>query len=137
MSKQSPASGSPPNVWTFTLYVCGQNQRAANAYTNLKRVCDERLNGQYRIDVVDLVENPQLAYSNNITACPTVIKESPCPKRTVIGDLSKTDAVLAKLDLPSLPIIPEFSRRAKSVSLTDQDPLSLRIKFLALPPLNS
>ncbi len=106
-------------IWLFKLYVCGDSQRALNTYINLKRVCDERLDGQYRIEVVDLRKNPQFAFSDNITACPTVIKESPSPKRVVIGDLSKTDVVLAKLGLPPLPLMPEFSKGAKSVSFVD------------------
>jgi circadian clock protein KaiB len=108
-----------PEVWIFKLYVCGQNQRALTAYSNLKKVCEEHLNGQYQIEVVDLVKNPQVAYTQDITACPTVIKESPSPKRVVIGDMSKTEVVLAKLDFPVIPIGPNLSRGAKSVSLDD------------------
>ncbi len=106
-------------TWVFKLYVCGQSQRAVTAYSNLKKVCDERLNGQYRIEVVDLVKNPEFAHSNDITACPTVIKEHPTPKRVVIGDLSKTEVVLAKLDFPVVPLRPHLIKGAKSVSFTD------------------
>ena len=84
-----------------------------------KKVCDERLDGQYKIEVVDIIKNPALAFSNNIMACPTVIKESPTPKRAVIGDLSKTEVVLAKLEFPSVPLVPDFSKRVRSVSFMD------------------
>lgn len=57
-------------TWVFKLYVCGESQRALTAYSNLRKVCDERLGEQYRIEVVDLGRNPSLAFSENITACP-------------------------------------------------------------------
>jgi circadian clock protein KaiB len=109
----------PTQPWVFKLYVCGEGPRSVNAYYNLKKVCDARLNGQYRIFVVDLIKNPHEAFNHNIMACPTVIKESPNPQKTVIGDLSKTEAVLAKLEFPIEPLAPDLSKRARSVSLTD------------------
>jgi circadian clock protein KaiB len=118
MIKNAEISGNLiSGIWVFKLYVCGENQRALTAYANLKKVCDERLSGQYQIVVVDLAKNPGLAFSDNITACPTVIKESPSPKRVVIGDLSKTEVVLARLDFPGLPLVPGFTKGAKSVSM--------------------
>ena len=119
MIKNTEISGGLiTGIWVFKLYVCGESQRALTAYSNLKKVCDERLSGQYRIEVMDLGKNPSLGLSDNITACPTVIKTSPSPKRVVIGDLSKTEVVLARLDFPSVPLIPGFNKGAKSVSLT-------------------
>jgi len=119
MIKNTEISGNLiTGIWVFKLYVCGESQRSLTAYSNLKKVCDERLSGQYRIEVMDLGRNPSLALSDNITACPTVIKTSPSPKRVVIGDLSKTEVVLARLDFPGLPLVPGFTKGAKSVSMT-------------------
>lgn len=109
-----------PKVWRFTLYVCGETPKSIKTYASLKKVCTERLGGHYTIEVVDLIKNPALAISNNIMACPTIVKESPLPKRIIIGDLSKLDIVTARLDFPEEPLISAFSRGAKSVSFSNQ-----------------
>jgi len=108
--------GSFSGIWIFKLYVCGETPRAMKAYYNLKKVCDERLDAKYKIEVVDLVKNPEVARDDNITACPTVVKESPAPKTRVVGDLSKTEMVLNKFDLPPSSSLPSIGK-ARSVSL--------------------
>ncbi len=103
-------------IWVFKLFVCGVNPKSARAYFNLKKVCDERLAGQYKIELVDLYKNPELAVCNNIVSCPTVVKELPSPRRMVIGDLSKTDLVVSKLDFPEASMFSDYAKGAKSVS---------------------
>ena len=85
--------------WALFLYIAGKTQRAAAAISNLKIICEDRLKDNYRIEVIDLLRNPQLARSEQIVAIPTLVRKSPLPKKSIIGDLSNTDKVLVVLDL--------------------------------------
>lgn len=77
----------------------GRSLRAEQAITNLRRICDEDLSGEYDIEVIDVLENPQLAEDEKILATPTLIKKLPPPLRRVIGDLSDKEKVLLGLDI--------------------------------------
>lgn len=90
---------SEPEMWDLRLYVAGQTPRAIAALENLKRICEEHLAGQYRIEVVDLLQNPKLARGDQILAVPTLVRKLPEPVRKIIGDLSNTERVLVGLDL--------------------------------------
>jgi circadian clock protein KaiB len=85
--------------WNLRLYVAGQTPKSIVALANLKRICDEHMNGQYRIEIIDLMENPQLAQKDQIVAIPTLVRELPSPLKRIIGDLSNTDRVLVGLDV--------------------------------------
>lgn len=89
--------GAPP--WDLRLYVAGQTPKCIAAFNNLKKVCEEHLAGQYRIEVVDLLVNPQLAQGDQIVAIPTLVRKLPEPIRKIIGDLSNTERVLVGLQL--------------------------------------
>ncbi len=89
----------PPRVWKLKLYIAGQTPRSIAALTNLRRIVEEHLGGQYEIEVIDLLENPQLAKGDQILAVPTLVKDLPLPVRKIIGDLSDTERVLVGLDL--------------------------------------
>jgi circadian clock protein KaiB len=91
--------GEPPMV--LRLYVAGQTVRSLAAITNLKRICQEHCAVRYVIEVIDLLENPQLARADQIVAIPTLVKKLPPPPRKVIGDLSNVERVLVGLDLHS------------------------------------
>lgn len=86
-------------VWELRLYVAGQTQKSMTAFANLKKICEEYLAGQYRIEVIDLLENPQLAKGDQILALPTLVRKLPEPIKKIIGDLSNTERVLVGLDL--------------------------------------
>lgn len=73
--------------------------RAFAAFANLKKICEEHLKGKYRIEVIDLLENPQLAKGDQILAIPTLVRQLPPPLKKIIGDLSNTEKVLVGLDL--------------------------------------
>jgi len=79
--------------------VAGRTSRSITAFNNLKLLCDNQLKGRYRIDVIDLLKNPQLARDHQILAIPTLVRKLPLPVRSVIGDLSNTERVLVGLDL--------------------------------------
>jgi circadian clock protein KaiB len=76
-----------------------ETPKSLTAFANLKRVCELHLKGRYRIKVIDLVKQPQLASGDQILATPTVVRRLPVPMRTVIGNLSDIDNVLVGLDL--------------------------------------
>ncbi len=89
----------PPELWELRLYVAGVTPNSLTAFENLKRLCEEHLAGRYRIEVVDLLEQPQLAKGDQILAIPTLVRRLPPPLRKIIGDLSDTERVLVGLDL--------------------------------------
>jgi len=81
------------------LYVAGQTPKSIRAFANLKKICEEHLAGQYRIEVIDLMENPQLAKQDQIVAIPTLVRKLPEPVRKIIGDLANTERVLVGLEI--------------------------------------
>jgi circadian clock protein KaiB len=88
-----------PQVWKLRLYVAGQTPKSIHAFANLKMLCEEHLKGRYQIEVIDLMENPQLARGDQIVAIPTVVRNLPQPARKLIGDLSDSVRALVGLDL--------------------------------------
>jgi circadian clock protein KaiB len=92
-----------PEDWHLRLYVAGQSPKSLTAFANLKRVCDQYLESHYQIEIVDLIENPELAAADEIVAIPTLVRRIPEPSRRLIGDLSDLDRVLAGLQLPPAP----------------------------------
>lgn len=88
--------------WQLRLYVAGHTPKSLTAFANLKRICEEHLEGRYRIEVIDLVQNPQLAKGDQILALPTLVRRLPDPVRKIIGDLSNTERVLVGLDIKPL-----------------------------------
>ena len=94
------AGGKPPGAkWELRLYVAGQTPKSLLAFANLRRICEEHLAGEYHIEVIDLMKNPQLAKGDQILALPTLVRKLPEPVRKIIGDLSNTERVLVELDL--------------------------------------
>jgi circadian clock protein KaiB len=88
-----------PGNWDLRLYVAGQTPKSIAAFSNLKKVCEEHLAGKYKIEVIDLIKNPQLAQGDQILALPTLVRKLPEPVRKIIGDLSNTERVLVGLQL--------------------------------------
>ena len=84
------------------LYVAGASPKSLKAFANLRKLCEEHLAGRYEIEIVDLVELPLLARSDDIVAIPTLVRSLPAPMRKIIGDLSNTDRVLLSLQLGGL-----------------------------------
>ena len=88
-----------PEFWKLRLYVAGQTPKSIRAFANLKVLCEKHLKGRYRIEVIDLLENPQLARGDQIVAIPTLVRRLPPPIRTIIGDVSNSARLLVGLDL--------------------------------------
>ncbi|HUW75926.1 MAG TPA: circadian clock KaiB family protein [Gallionella sp.] len=85
--------------YILKLYVAGQSPKSANAIVNIKKICEEYLQGRYELEVIDLYQQPQLAQGEQIIALPTLIKKLPIPLRRIIGDMSNTERVLVGLDI--------------------------------------
>jgi circadian clock protein KaiB len=89
----------PGKLWQLRLYVAGQTPKSLTAFSNLKQICEDHLKGRYSIEVIDLLEQPQLSKGDQILAIPTLVRKLPQPVRKIIGDLSNTERVLVGLDL--------------------------------------
>ena len=85
--------------YRLKLYVAGQSARSRSAIRNLNRICETVLNNRCDVQIVDVLEQPQIAESDGILATPTLIKEQPAPIRRIIGDLSDTERLLDGLDI--------------------------------------
>ena len=85
--------------YVLRLYIAGQTPKSVNAIANLKKICEENLQGRYELDVIDLYQQPQLAQGEQIIALPTLIRKLPPPLRRIIGDMSNTERVLVGLDI--------------------------------------
>jgi circadian clock protein KaiB len=92
-----------PIEWELRLYVAGQSPKSAAAILNLKKLCETHLAGNYRIEVVDLLENPRLSVDDQIVAVPTLVRKLPTPMRKIIGDLSDSERTLVGLQLRQAP----------------------------------
>jgi circadian clock protein KaiB len=94
-----PPHESEKDSWVLRLYVAGQTPKSLTAFANLKRYCEEHLAGRYSIEVVDLLEHPQLAEGDQIVAIPTLVRKLPEPMKKIIGDLSNAERTLVGLDI--------------------------------------
>lgn len=86
-------------VLELRLYVAGQTRKSIAALNNLQKICDQHLSGQYRVEVIDLMENPEQAQRDQILAIPTLVRRLPQPIKRIIGDLSNSERVLVGLEL--------------------------------------
>ena len=98
-SDPSGAAAADAECWILRLYVAGQSPRSLRAVANLRRICAEDLDARYRLEVIDLYQQPELAQSEQVVALPALIKRLPEPLRSIVGDMSNTERVLVGLDL--------------------------------------
>jgi len=92
---------TPPReeTWALRLYIAGQTPKSITAFANLKKICETHLPGRYKIEVIDLLKQPQLAAGDQIVALPTLVRKLPEPLRRIVGDLSNTEKTLVGLQL--------------------------------------
>lgn len=90
--------------WVLRLYVTGQTPNCLKAFENLKQICEEHLKGRYKIEIIDLLENPKLAKGHQVIAVPTLVRKLPPPIKKIVGNLSNKERVLVGLDLIPRPI---------------------------------
>jgi circadian clock protein KaiB len=99
IKKRSQTKRIRTNFWELRLYVAGQTLNSIAAIANLKKICESRLQGKYRIEIIDLLEKPQLAKGDQIVAIPTLVRRLPRPVKKIIGNLSKVERSLVGLDI--------------------------------------
>jgi circadian clock protein KaiB len=99
LSENLPSTPSAMKAYSLRLYVAGQTPKSVLALKNLKEICEQHLQSRYDIEIIDLLENPQLARGDQILAVPTLVRRLPEPIKKIIGDLSNTERVLVGLDL--------------------------------------
>ena len=99
LPERVPDGDPDPGHYYLRLYVAGQTTKSLTALNNLKRFCEEHLAGRYKIEVIDLLQNPKLAAGDQILAIPTLVRRLPAPLKRIIGDLSNTEKVLVGLDI--------------------------------------
>ena len=99
--KRMPVRGTRSDIeqWELRLYVAGNTSNSIAAFSNLQQICEKHMGGRYRIEIIDLLENPQLARGDQIIAIPTLVRRLPTPIKKIIGDLSNAERVLVGLDL--------------------------------------
>ena len=97
--KKRAARKSNDDFWELRLYIAGPTPNSIAAIGNLRKICEDRLQGRYRIEVIDLLEKPQLAKGDQIVAIPTLVRKLPAPVKKIIGNLSKAERALVGLDL--------------------------------------
>ena len=96
---RATSSPDPPKAYVLRLYIAGQTPKSVLAIINLREICETHLQGRYEIEIIDLLENPQLAQGDQILALPTLVRRLPEPIKKIIGDLSNRERVLVGLDL--------------------------------------
>jgi circadian clock protein KaiB len=89
----------PDQVWNLRLYVTGQSPKCQRAVESVRHACEQHLAGRYQLEIIDLLEDPQLAASDQILAVPTVVRRLPPPIRKLVGDLSDSDRFLVGLQV--------------------------------------
>ncbi len=90
---------TPKEEWKLCLYVIDTTPISRYAYRNIKKICREHLKDNCKIEVIDVQANPEIAREEQIVATPTLVKESPAPRRMLVGDFSKEESVLRALDV--------------------------------------
>jgi circadian clock protein KaiB len=101
MSAQAalPNEGSGSAVYILSLYVTGHTAKSIRAVENVRRLCEEKLVGRYKLEVIDLYQQPELAAREQLIAAPTLVKSLPLPCKRMVGDLSNRPRVLAGLGI--------------------------------------
>ena len=97
------AAAAAEPKYDLRLYVAGETPRSVAAIANLRVICDQHLAGSFRVEVIDLLDQPELARTDEILAIPTLVRKLPSPLRKIIGDLSNTERVLIGLDVRTRP----------------------------------
>jgi circadian clock protein KaiB len=98
-ARRRPSSKNKTPTWDLRLYICDTTARSSLAKGNLLDICEEFLRGKYRLTIIDLIRNPELAREDQILAIPTLVRVFPAPQKAIIGSLSDAECVCRALGL--------------------------------------
>jgi circadian clock protein KaiB len=98
-SRKAKPAAATPWAWELRLYVAGSTSKSVAAFRNIEQICETHLAGRYRMEVIDLMKNPELAQGDQILAVPTLVRKQPLPVRKIIGTLANTERVLSGLNI--------------------------------------
>ena len=101
--KVTPALPGDRETTLFRLYVANETPNSARAVANLQSICQKHLPGHCKIEMVDILQEPLRALSEEVLVTPTLVRLSPLPVRKILGDLSDRAAVLLALGLAGGP----------------------------------
>jgi circadian clock protein KaiB len=93
------AAGPPQGHYRLRLFVSGSTPRSIRAIQNIRAICEEKLQGRYDLEVIDIYQHPEQLKSDQVIVTPTLVKRLPLPFRKIIGDLSDKERVLVGLDI--------------------------------------
>jgi circadian clock protein KaiB len=113
ISRKAKLAAAACAQWDLRLYVADGTPQSVAAFRNLEQLCEEHLAGRYHIEVIDLMENPELAQHDQVLALPTLVRKLPSPIRKIIGNLSNTERVLVGLDLRPRDVDPSVARKGE------------------------
>ena len=99
MAPEKEHSQDSEGFYRLRLFVSGSTSRSQQAIQNLRRICEDHLQGRYDLEVIDVAKDPAQARQYQILAVPTLLKELPSPLRKIVGDLSEKEKVLEGLDI--------------------------------------
>jgi circadian clock protein KaiB len=100
---QEHTGNTPPgeqDTWVLVLFVAGATGNSLRALANIKNICEQYLKGHYRLDVVDIYQDPEIVQKEQIIAIPTLLLKNPIQEIRLVGDMSETEKVLKILGLP-------------------------------------
>jgi circadian clock protein KaiB len=100
---EKAAAGRDLEKFVLRLYVTGMSPKSAQTIANVKKICEENLEGRYELKVIDIYQQPEMARGEQVIATPTLIKKLPLPLRKLIGDMSDKERFLVGIDLKSKP----------------------------------
>lgn len=107
------------DLWELRIYIAGQSPQSLAALSNLRRICERHLGTRYRLEVIDVLNNPQRAWKDQIVALPTTLRTQPLPRKKIAGDLTNDEEVLLGLELPAPP--PEAEDLVRAISAGQVD----------------
>jgi circadian clock protein KaiB len=96
---EAAAANQADANYLLKLYITGTTPSSTKALVNIRKICEEHLQGRFDLEVIDISQHPTLAEGEQIIAAPTLIKKLPLPLRRFIGDMSQTERILLGLDL--------------------------------------
>lgn len=85
--------------YVMRLFVTGASPNSMRAIANIRKICEQKLEGRYQLEIIDVYQQPRIAETEQIIALPLLIRKFPFPEKRLIGDLSDTEKVIKGLEI--------------------------------------